>query len=490
VPPADASRADASRRRTTLIPEVEVPFTKLGLPAPLLKGVRAAGYTEPTPIQARAIPLILAGHDLIGAAQTGTGKTAAFLLPMIAHMMDGRTGLRGLVLVPTRELAAQVETNARDYARFTEVRASVVYGGVPIGPQMAQFRRGEVDLLVATPGRLLDLHGRMALRLDQVEMLVLDEADRMVDMGFAPDLRRILALLPRKRQTMMFSATMPPDLNRVANEALIKPQRVDLAPPSRPAAGITQAVYPVPKHLKPELLDQVLLGQDVTSVLVFVRTKHGADRLARQLQKRGHSVAALHGDRTQGQRERALSDLKRGRVSVMVATDIASRGIDVVDISHVINYDVPRTPEDYVHRIGRTGRVDATGDAFTLMSPEEEPDVRAIERFLGRSIPRVIIPDFDYKRRALERSAGGAERGDGGRGGARRGGEARRSGRAQGEAGPPRTRRARAEASATAAPARRGDAPLAPQAGAGGDDDLSHGRRRRLNEPGRRRRRI
>ena len=276
-----------------------MPFTQLGLPPLVVKGVRAAGYTEPMPIQKRAIPIVLAGHDLVGAAQTGTGKTAAFLLPILARLLKGNRALRALVLVPTRELAAQVETNARDYARFTQVRAGVVYGGVPIGPQERMLRHQGVDLLVATPGRLLDLHGRQSVSLEDVEVLVLDEADRMVDMGFAPDLRRILRLLPTRRQTLMFSATMPPDLNRVASEALSNPQRVDLAPPSRPAAGITQAIYPVPRHLKTDLLDQVLLRSEVESAIVFTRTKHGADRLTRQLQQRGHSVAALHGDRSQ-----------------------------------------------------------------------------------------------------------------------------------------------------------------------------------------------
>lgn len=451
-----------------------MPFTQLGLPAPIVKGVRAAGYTEPTPIQQRAIPIVLAGHDLVGAAQTGTGKTAAFLLPILARLMKGGRGLRALVLVPTRELAAQVETNARDYARFTEVQAAVVFGGVPIGPQERMFRHDDVDLLVATPGRLLDLHGRMALRLDQIEVLVLDEADRMVDMGFAPDLGRILALLPKRRQTLMFSATMPPELNRVASKALRDPQRVDLAPPSRPAAGITQAIYPVPRHLKVDLLDKVLLAPGVGSVLVFTRTKHGADRLARQLQRLGHSVAALHGDRTQGQRERALSDLRRGRVQVLVATDIASRGIDVEDISHVVNYDVPRTPEDYVHRIGRTGRVQATGDAFTLMSPEEQKDVVAIERFLGRAIPRVHIPDFDYRRAAAgsgrPRTRGTSHRGEGG-------------GRSQRPAyGAREPRRPRA---------RQGGPGAGPVASAApGPSGPAHGRRPRRNAPDRRRHRM
>lgn len=376
-----------------------MPFASLGLPAAILRGVRSAGYTRPTPIQQRAIPIILAGHDLIGAAQTGTGKTAAFVLPLLSKLLDGHSALRALILTPTRELAAQVETNARDYARHTRLRVGVAYGGVPIGPQERMLRNEGVDLLVATPGRLLDLQGRQSVSLDDVEILVLDEADRMVDMGFAPDLQRILRLLPRKRQTLMFSATMPPDLNKVAKDAMRDPQRIDLAPPSRPAAGITQAIYPVPRALKTDLLDELLRRGDISSVIVFTRTKHGADRLARQLAKRGHSVAALHGNRTQGQRERALSDLRRGRVQVLVATDIASRGIDVKDISHIVNFDVPRTPEDYVHRIGRTGRVDATGDAFTLMGTEEHKDVTAIERFLGRSIPRVLLADFDYHRR-------------------------------------------------------------------------------------------
>ena len=455
-----------------------MPFAHLGLPAPLLKGVRAAGYTEPTPIQQRAIPIILAGHDLIGAAQTGTGKTAAFVLPILAKLLEGYQALRALVLVPTRELAAQVETNARDYARFTRARVGVVYGGVPIGPQERMLRHEGVDLLVATPGRLLDLHGRQSVTFEDIEILVLDEADRMVDMGFAPDLRRILRLLPEKRQTLMFSATMPPDLNKVANEALVSPQRVDLAPPSRPAAGITQAVYPVPRHLKLDLLDQMLLHSEVGSAIVFSRTKHGADRLARQLKARGHSVAALHGDRTQSQRERALSDLKRGRVQIMVATDIASRGIDVKDISHIINFDVPHSPEDYVHRIGRTGRVEALGDAFTLMSPEEKSDVAAIEKFLGKAIPRVTLPDFDYKKSVSATATLAGRRGSEGGGhdshergrGRREHGEARGATRAGGHSGQ--------SASGTA------------RSGGQAGGEPSHGRRPQRDAAGRRRRKM
>jgi ATP-dependent RNA helicase RhlE len=314
------------------------------------------------------------------------------------------------VLTPTRELAAQIETNARDYARFTDLSVGVVFGGVPIPPQERLLRNHGVDLLVATPGRLLDLQGRQSLSLDEVEILVLDEADRMVDMGFAPDLRRILKLLPANRQTLLFSATMPPELNKVAKETLRDPARVDLAPPSRPAAGITQAVYPVPRHLKTDLLHHLLRETDTGGVIVFTRTKHGAARLAKALERRGHSVSALHGDRTQSQRERALSDLRRGRIDVLVATDIASRGIDVDDITHVINFDVPHTPEDYVHRIGRTGRVDALGDAFTFMSPDESKDVTGIERFLARTIPRVLLPDFDYKARPQPSAGGGGGR--------------------------------------------------------------------------------
>jgi ATP-dependent RNA helicase RhlE len=419
-----------------------VPFAALGLPAPLVKGVRAAGYTNPTPIQAKAIPMVLSGRDLIAAAQTGTGKTAAFILPILARLLEGGERLRALVLTPTRELAAQIETNARDYARFTDLQVGVVYGGVPIGPQERMLRGHGVDLLVATPGRLLDLQGRQSVSLDEVEVLVLDEADRMVDMGFAPDLRRILKLLPDKRQTLLFSATMPPELNRVAKETLHDPNRVDLAPPSRPAAGITQAVYPVPKHLKTELLHYLLRETDTGGVIVFTRTKHGAARLAKALERRGHSVAALHGDRTQSQRERALSDLRRGKIDILVATDIASRGIDVKDITHIINFDVPHTPEDYVHRIGRTGRVDALGDAFTFMSPDESKDVVGIERFLSRTIPRVVMPDFDYKARPVATPGGGRERDEerGGRGGARGrsgpGGGSSRGGRDGGRGAP------------------------------------------------------
>jgi ATP-dependent RNA helicase RhlE len=448
-----------------------MPFASLGLPPALVRGVRAAGYHTPTPVQLRAIPLVLQGVDVVAAAQTGSGKTAAFVLPILTKLLErpaptsGGARLRALVLAPTRELAAQIETAARDLARFTRVRIGVVYGGVNIGPQERMLRGEGVDFLVATPGRLLDLNGRQSVALDDVAILVLDEADRMADMGFAPDLKRILRLLPRKRQTLLFSATMPPALNDVARDALTDPVRVDLAPPSRPAAGITQAVYPVSRGLKTTLLDALLRRADVSGVIVFTRTKRGAERLARQLEKLGHPVAALHGDRTQSQRERALRDLRRGRVQVLVATDIASRGIDVEDLTHVINFDVPAAPEDYVHRIGRTGRAEATGDAFTLMSPEEERDMKAIEHFIGRSILRVTVPDFDYKQRP-------APQGDGAP--ARSRGDASH-GRAHADSGRGRGHDDRARVASR---------PAAPEAGP------AHGRRPKRDAPGGRRRRM
>ena len=379
-----------------------MPFATLGLPQAILKGVKAAGHIEPTPIQHRAIPVIMQGNDLIASAQTGTGKTAAYLLPILSRLLDGPRRLRALVLCPTRELASQVETYARSYARFTALRIGVVFGGGPMPPQERMLREEGVDLLIATPGRLLELQGRQAASFDDVEMLVLDEADRMVDLGFAPDLRRILKFLPETRQTLMFSATMPPELNRVAKEALLEPVRVDLAPPPKPSAGITQAIYPVTRDLKDDLLNEMLSRTEVRNVIVFTRTKHGAERLARQLQRRGHSVGALHDNRSQIQRERALNDLKRGRVQILVATDLASRGIEVDGIAHVVNYDVPHTAEDYVHRIGRGNRSAAVGDAFTLMSPEEQSQVAAIEQFMGRTVPRVMLPDFDYRMRPKE----------------------------------------------------------------------------------------
>lgn len=378
-----------------------VPFATLGLPPVLLKGVRAAGFGEPTPLQRKAIPIILKGNDLIGVAQSGTGKTASYLLPTLTRLLEGPRRLRALVLVPTRELAAQVETTARLFSRFTDLRVAAVFPGVPIAPQERVVREEGVGLLIATPIRLLELHSRQALNFEDVEILVLDEADRMVDTGLATDLRRMLKALPETRQTLLFCATLPPELNRLAKEALVEPLRVDLAPPSKPAAGIMQAVYPVPRPLKADLLNEILTRNEARSVIVYANTRHAADQLARQLQKRGHTVASLHDSDNQMQRERAVIDLKRGRIHILVATDVASRGIGMDGISHVVNFDVPSRPEDYLHRIGHSSHGHA-GDAFTLMSPEEGMHVAAIERYLGRTVPRVILPDFDYGMRPTE----------------------------------------------------------------------------------------
>jgi ATP-dependent RNA helicase RhlE len=379
-----------------------VPFATLGLSPVLLKGVRAAGFGEPTPLQRKAIPIILKGNDLIGVAQSGTGKTAAYLLPTLTRLLEGPRRLRALVLVPTRELAIQVETAARLFGRFTDLRVAAVFPGVPLAPQERIVREEAVGLLIATPIRLLELHSRAAINFEDVEILVLDEADRMVDTGLATDLRRILKTLPETRQTLLFCATLPPELNRLAKEALVEPLRVDLAPPSKPAAGIMQAVYPVPRPLKGDLLHEILTRNEVRSVIVYTNTRHAADQLARQLQKRGHTVAALHDSDTQMQRERAVNDLKRGRIHILVATDVASRGIGMDGISHVVNFDVPSRPEDYLHRIGHSTNSHSGGDAFTLMSPEEGMHVAAIERYLGRTVPRVLLPDFDYRMRPTE----------------------------------------------------------------------------------------
>jgi len=370
-------------------------FTQLGLSEPIVQGVRALGFSEPTPIQRRAIPLILTGRDLVGSAQTGTGKTAAFVLPILMRLAVQGEGLRALVLVPTRELAAQVETHARACARFTRVRTGVVFGGVPIGPQERLLRQTGIDLLIATPGRLLDLYQRQSVSFEEIQVVVLDEADRMVDMGFAPDVRRILRFLPRARQTLMFSATMPTQLNQVASGAFASPTRVEIAGPTRTADGITQSVVTVRRDLKSALLGHLLGRAAAKKALVFSRSKRGADRLAATLRRSGLEVAALHGDRSQSQRERALLDFRRGRVMTLIATDLASRGLDVQDVTHVINYDVPRAAQDYVHRIGRTGRMHAEGEAITLVCAEDRDYLLDIERVLGRMIPRMTVKGFD-----------------------------------------------------------------------------------------------
>ena len=372
-----------------------MPFSTLGLSPKVLEGVRAAGYTDPTPIQLRAIPLVMSGRDLIGSAQTGTGKTAAFALPILSRLTQ-HGALRALVLEPTRELAAQVETAIHDYARFTNLRTVVLFGGTGYGRQDQALRQG-VDILVATPGRLLDQMQRGMVKLNQIEILVLDEADRMLDMGFLPDVRRIVERCPRTRQTMLFSATIPPEIEQLCKWAMRNPETIEIGLRRSPAETVTHALYPVASDQKQELLEELLRRTDYDQVLIFCRTKHGADRVARKLHDQGHAVAVLHSNRTQREREQALNGFRNGRYEVMVATDIAARGIDVEQISHVINFDVPHHPEDYVHRIGRTGRAQSVGDAFTIMIAEDIPEVAAIEHFIAQKIPRVKLEGFAYK---------------------------------------------------------------------------------------------
>ena len=372
-----------------------MPFSKLGLSAKVLEGVRSSGYTDPTPIQLRAIPIVMSGHDLIGSAQTGTGKTAAFALPILTRLAK-RGALRALVLEPTRELAAQVETAIRDYGRFTNLRSVVLYGGTGYGRQDLALRKG-VDIVVATPGRLLDQKQRGLLRLNQIEILVLDEADRMLDMGFMPDVRRIVELCPRKRQTMLFSATVPPEIEQLCSWALRDPESIEIGQHRSPAESVTHALYPVSSDQKQQLLEELLRRTDYDQVLIFCRTKYAADRVARRLYHQGHAVAVLHSNRTQREREQALDGFRNGRYEVMVATDIAARGIDVVQISHVINFDVPHHPEDYVQRIGRTGRAQNVGDAFTIMAGEDVDEIASIEYFIGQKIPRVKLEGFTYE---------------------------------------------------------------------------------------------
>jgi ATP-dependent RNA helicase RhlE len=376
-----------------------MPFKALNLTEPVLRGVQAAGYTDPTPIQLRAIPVVLSGRDLIGSAQTGTGKTAAFALPILSqlglHSGTKRTA-RVLVLEPTRELAAQVETAFHDFARFTDLRTLAVFGGVGYGHQRAELRRG-VDVIVATPGRLMDYLKDGPITLADIKTLVLDEVDRMLDMGFLPVVKDIISRCPKARQTLFFSATVPPEIQAVASFALRDPVRVEVGGGRTVTQSVNHALYPVASEQKFDLL-RALLGQaGFDSVLVFSRTKHGADKIARKLKTENHAVAVLHANRSQNQRIEALAGFKSGKYEVMIATDIAARGIDVAGVTHVINYDVPENPEDYVHRIGRTGRAQAVGDAFTLVTPENANDIRDIQRFIGQKIPELRLAGFDYK---------------------------------------------------------------------------------------------
>jgi ATP-dependent RNA helicase RhlE len=399
-----------------------LPFHTLGLPAPLVDTLRRLGYERPTPIQERSIPAIMAGRDVVASAETGSGKTAAFLLPILTRLLAGRrpAGTRVLVLVPTRELAVQVRTVALELSAGTSVGVASVYGGVGMDEQ-SRALRGGVDIVVATPGRLLDHAGRGAARFHTLEVLVLDEADRMLDMGFIPDIRRILKLLPTTRQTLLFSATMPREIVDLSREILRDPERVKVGHPRKASVpvGITHAIFPVPAHRKTALLAVLLRRGGVTQAIVFTRTKHRADRLKRALDTHGFESGVLHGDRSQGQRERAMEAFRAGRVKVLVATDLAARGLDVEGISHVVNFDFPHTPEDYLHRVGRTARADAKGDAFALVSPEEEEWVGPVERDLGASIPRVTLPEFDYSVAAPPGVPGAGGGGRGGRGGSR-----------------------------------------------------------------------
>ena len=377
----------------------------------MVDGVKAMGYLEPTPIQLRTIPLFLAGIDVIGSAQTGTGKTAAFALPILTKLVEHTPGPRVLILEPTRELAAQVETAMRDFSRFTNLTAAVIYGGVGYGKQTDALRDG-VDILIATPGRLLDHIGRGTCKLDKVKYLVLDEADRMLDMGFLPDVRRILDRCPRERHTSLFSATIPPQIETLINWAMKNPQTVEIGARRTPAETVKHVIYPVAEDQKSDLLRELLERVNYDSVIVFCRTKHRADRIAHLLKRNNHAVAVLHSNRTQREREDALEGFRNGNFEVLVATDIAARGLDIADVSHVINYDVPQHPEDYIHRIGRTGRAQESGDAFTLMVAEDAQPVHAIERFIGKPIPRIKLENFNYKYTALfEEGKPGAPKG-------------------------------------------------------------------------------
>ena len=381
-------------------------FTELGLIPELLRAVCDAKYTAPTPIQAAAIPVVLQNKDVLGCAQTGTGKTAGFLLPILQRLADPaggkRSHVRSLVLTPTRELAAQIGESARIYGKYLKVRTAVVFGGVGLGPQTEQLRRG-VDLLIATPGRLLDHMERGNVALSGVHVLVLDEADRMLDMGFLPDVRRILRAMPAERQTLLFSATMPQEIERLARDTLRSPVLIEVGRRATPVSTVKQVIYPVEAEKKHALLSHLLMHGKMTQVLVFTRTKSRADRLTQQLMQTGRRVAALHSGKSQGVRTQVLSSFRSGRIEVLVATDIAARGLDVEGISHVVNFDVPTTPEDYVHRIGRTARAAAIGNAISLASSDEVGSIHAIERTIGATIPRRIIGGFEPVASTLNR---------------------------------------------------------------------------------------
>ena len=379
-------------------------FDSLGLSAALLRAVSEQGYDTPTPIQAQAIPAVLAGRDVMAAAQTGTGKTAGFTLPLLERLQAAPTQgkhrvVRALVLTPTRELAAQVMESIETYGKHLPLRAAAIFGGVSINPQISRLRRG-VDILVATPGRLLDHLDQGTLDLSRLETLVLDEADRMLDMGFIRDIRRILKVLPPKRQNLLFSATFSDDIRRLANALLNNPESIEVAARNATADRISQVVHPVDRHRKRELLSFMIGSKNWKQVLVFTRTKHGANRLAEQLEKDGLSAAAIHGNKSQGARTKALADFKAGKVRVLVATDIAARGLDIDQLPHVVNYELPNVPEDYVHRIGRTGRAGNEGQAVSLVCVDELKLLKDIEKLLKRDIEEVVLPGYEPDRNA------------------------------------------------------------------------------------------
>jgi ATP-dependent RNA helicase RhlE len=401
-------------------------FDTLGLSADLVRTVDEEGYEQPTPVQANAIPLVLEGRDVLAAAQTGTGKTAAFTLPILdrlrAHantsFSPARHPVRALILVPTRELAMQVDESVRTYGRTVPLRSTVVYGGMPMEPQIKALRGG-VEILVATPGRLLDLVGQRVANLGQVEILVLDEADRMLDMGFLPDIQRIIELLPPRRQNLMFSATFSDEIRRLSRTILRDPAEVEVAPRNTTVDAIRQLVYPVDRDRKEELLAHLIREQDLRQVLVFTRTKIGATRLATWLDRQGLNAVAIHSDRTQPERTRALEEFKTGQIRVLVATDVAARGLDIEDLPHVVNFELPWNPQDYIHRIGRTGRAGLTGDAISLVTIDEADLLRGVQRLLRLAIPWTVedgfVPDRNVTPRPLRGPVEGGSRGSGGR---------------------------------------------------------------------------
>jgi ATP-dependent RNA helicase RhlE len=394
--------------RSTHVPRgegklIDMPFSKFGLHADLLRGVKELGFKRPTPIQTDAMPPAIAGKDVLACAMTGSGKSAAFLLPILNRLIAKKRGTtRALILTPTRELAAQIDEHLRELAVHTPLSGAAIYGGVGMGPQEHAFRTG-VDVLVATPGRLLDHFQYGYAKLAGLEVLVLDEADRMLDMGFLPDIRRVLKHLPPKLQTLFFSATLPQPIVELSREMLRNPATISIERKPAPATGITQSVFPVSQDLKLPLLETLLKRGEIQNAIVFTRTKHRANRVFEQLERHKVRVARIHGNRSQAQRTDALAGFKLGRYQILVATDIAARGIDVEALSHVVNFDVPGMPEDYIHRVGRTARAELTGDAITFVAPEEENDLRAIERAISKRLPRITVPDFDYSHKPAEK---------------------------------------------------------------------------------------